>query len=194
MAAHLLKTGQVDLAFFGGAIPIPAIHNYFRPDASRFRFVSIGASKAIAMRNHQYTVFSIPAMGYIGNPPFPRKDIETIASVASLVGRVGLEDELGEGTTYRMTKALFDSRSYLVNKHPYLQEMSESFSSAEPEYPLFEGSADYYSRNRPIVWDMVTLYVSSVFSLIFLILTVASYVTTRKTAAMTAFSKEDARR
>lgn len=180
IAAHSLKTGQVDLAFFGGAIPIPAIHNYFLPDATLFRFVPIGASKAIALRNHQYTVFTIPAMGYIGNPPFPRKDIETIASVASLVGRASLEEELGEGAMYKMTKALFDSRSYLVNSHSYLRTMSERFSSAEPEYPLFEGSSDYYNRNRPIVWDMVTLYVSSVFSLIFLLLTVTSFVGRRR--------------
>jgi hypothetical protein len=74
------------------------------------------------------------------------------------------------------TKALFDSRSYLITEHPYLQHMSERFSKEEPEYPLFDGATDFYNRYRPIAWDMVTLYVSTVFSLLFLSLTVISFV------------------
>lgn len=178
-AAHLLKTGQLDMAFFGGAIPIPAINNYFEYDAERFRFVSVGASKAIAMRKPQYSVFTIPAMSYRGSPPFPREHVVTIASVASLVGRTDLEERIGESAIYGMTKALFDARSYLVNRHPYLQKMSESFSAEEPEYPLFEGSKNYYGRNRPIVWDKVALFVSSLFSLIFLIVTIMTFAAGR---------------
>ncbi len=148
--ANELKTGNMDVTFFGGAIPIPA-----------------------------YRVFTIPAMSYLGSPPIPREDIVTIASVDSLVGRSDLEEKLGKSKLYRMTKALFDSRSYLVNRYPYINNMSDKFSSKQTEHPLFNGPAGYYARNRPIVWDLVTLWVSSIFSLIFLFITLISHASAR---------------
>lgn len=180
VGADELKTGNMDIAFFGGAIPIPSVEKYFVGDASQFRFVPISASKAISMRYPAYRVFTIPAMSYLGSPPFPRGEIVTIASVASLVGRSDLEEKLGKSKFYRMTKALFDSRSYLVNQYPYLNKMSDKFSSEETEHPLFNGSAGYYARNRPIVWDLVTLWVSSIFSLLFLFITLISYASARR--------------
>lgn len=179
-AAHLLKTGRVDLAFFGGAIPIPAINNYFQEDATRFRFVTLLAAEAIVVRKPQYETFSIPARSYMGSPPFPREDISTIASIASLVGRTDLEERVGEDSIYKMTEALFNNRSYLVSRFPYLHKMSQNWSPQEPEYPLYEGSTNYYLRDEPIVWDKVTLYVSSFFSVIFLVLTIINYTASRR--------------
>lgn len=178
---HMLRTGNLDIAFFGGAIPIPSIEDAFVEDARLYQFIPIDASNALSLR-YPYVVTTIPAMSYMGNPPFPRVDVVTIASVASLVGRAGIEEELGEGKMYKMTKALFDSRSYLVNLHPYLSHMSERFSSEEPEHPLYDGSASYYNRNQPIVWDAITLYTSTLFSLIFLGLTWYTFIVGRREA------------
>jgi TRAP transporter TAXI family solute receptor len=187
--AHMLRTGNLDIAFFGGAIPIPSIENYFVEDARQFRFIPIDASKALSIR-YPYTVSIIPAMSYMGRPPFPRDDIVTIASVASLVGRADLEESLEKGEVYKMTKALFDSRSYLINQFPYLSKMSERFSSEKPEHPLFDGSADYYNRNQPIVWDAITLYISTSFSLIFLVLTLSTFIAGRREAAIKQSPKD----
>ena len=115
-------------------------------------------------------------MSYLGNPPFPDTETLTIASYASLVGRSEVKESLGNSKLFRMTEALFKSRGYLINKYPYLASMTESFSSGYPEYPLYDGSIDYYSRNKPIAWDLVTLWVSSMFSLIFLVITIISFL------------------
>ena len=79
-----------------------------------------------------------------------------------------------------MTRALLDSATYLSNRYPYMAAMTETFASNSPEYSLFEGSLDYYDRNKPIPWDMVTLWVSSAFSLIFLTITLFQYYPPRR--------------
>ena len=86
-AAIMLRKGDVDLAFFGGGVPVSAVAKHLLEGASHYRFIPIDFAEAIELRFPPMSVFLIPAGSYQANPPFPQTDIKTIATTASLVGR-----------------------------------------------------------------------------------------------------------
>ena len=175
-AAIMLRKGDVDLAFFGGGVPVSAVAKHLLEGASHYRFIPIDFAEAIELRFPPMSVFLIPAGSYQANPPFPQTDIKTIATTASLVGRTDLVERIGNDKLYKIVEALHGNKSYMVNRFPAIDQMTEEFAIDNPEHPLFSAAAEYHNRNKPVDWDRYTFLVSSLFSIIFLILSIATTI------------------
>lgn len=153
--AESLRDGDVDLAVFGGAMPLPAITAHLREGADRYRFVDIEFADAIELMHPPLFAHEIPPGAYTAHPPFPSRRISTVASYGILVARADVEDRIPRPLIYALTESLFSNRGTFVDMMPAMQLLSEDESGKYTGYPLLSGAHRYYMRSRPFNWELL---------------------------------------
>ena len=100
----------------------------------------------------------------------------TVSSFNAFVGRSDLGELIGERGVFELTETLFKNRGHLVEKVPAANQMREDFARSNPEYPRFAGATKFYEWHKAFNWNVLALFISSLFSFIFLGLTVYSLI------------------
>jgi TRAP transporter TAXI family solute receptor len=171
--AQKLRTGAADIGFFGGALPLPAVEDQLLEGQDRYQFVEIEFAAAIAGRFPPLFEYTIPTAAYWANPPFPDRDILTVASHMTLVGAADLETRIGRHLTYELTASIYRNRGTFAAKLPAMQTLNENTSTKAPYYQLFAGADLFYQRREPFNWAPLSFalsFVGLVVSLVFSIL------------------------
>ncbi|HYE12585.1 MAG TPA: TAXI family TRAP transporter solute-binding subunit [Patescibacteria group bacterium] len=137
-AASRLKTGEVD-----GIIDATGIGSSWLIDVignEKFKLISLTDDeiKQVSSKYPEFSKIKIPAGSYQGQ----KEDIYTVSSWTVLAVSESLSDEL----VYNMTKALFDNKDALVEKHKYFKDLAPENIKDAVIAPMHPGALKYYKE------------------------------------------------
>lgn len=137
-AASRLKTGEVD-----GIIDATGIGSSWLIDVigdEKFKLISLTDDEIqqISSKYKEFSKIKIPAGSYNGQD----EDVYTVSSWTVLAVSESLSDDL----VYKMTKALFDNKSLLVEKHKYFSDLAPENINGAIIAPLHPGAERYYKE------------------------------------------------
>lgn len=153
VAGKQLQSGQADMGFFligYGQSAIGSLAN-----GGTTKLVSIDRAEGITTAFPSLIKAKIPAGAYAAKEPFPKKDVETIASKELLVCR----SDLDERTAYKIVETIFNSSNKIVRNFTLLTQLSRIDSEHNFYYPIHPGAALFYRHETlppPFTAAMVT--------------------------------------
>ena len=109
------------------------------------RLVEIEQSGALGLKQPAIGAGVIPRGSYRGSPALPEQDLDTAVVNRLLVGRA----DLGEGIVYRVTKAIYDNRSEILERSllaGFIGPLPDDSSSVIVAHP---GARTWYDREKP---------------------------------------------
>ena len=138
-AADMLKNGDADVAFMGGAVPVPAVVS--AASTHKVAFVPFDPA-AVAKLAEQYPFFRatpVPADKY----SFLEADFQAISC-----GEMQLvcASALPEQTVHDFTKALWEQRAEVVKSHPAGRAINEKNAARDVGTPFHPGAAKFYGE------------------------------------------------
>lgn len=142
-ANFAMEEGQVDVVF---RVRAPG-NNVIREliGDKNVQLVPIDQAQALSLKQPAISSGLVPRGSYRGSPILPAQDLETAVVDRLLVARADLD----EGLVYRVTKAIYDNRSEILDRSLLagfigpLPDDSDSVITAHP------GARAWYEREKP---------------------------------------------
>ncbi len=142
-ANFAMEQGQVD-AVFRVRAPGNAMIRELIGD-KQLRLVEIDQSDALGLKQPAISSGIIPRGSYRGSPALPDRNLDTAVVNRLLVARADLD----EGMIYRVTKAIYDNRSEILERSllaGFIGPLPDDSSSVITAHP---GARAWYDREKP---------------------------------------------
>lgn len=137
-AADALKDGNVEAAFLTAGTPTAAVTDLSTTHSVRIVPIDPAVAQRLIADFPFYNQVSIPAGTYRNQSD----DVETVAVMAMLTVRKGLDDDL----VYNITKALFENLDMLAAAHSRGGDVMLETAKDGMSLELHPGAARYYSE------------------------------------------------
>jgi len=134
-----LKNGDVDVAFLGGAVPIPAVAS--AASTHKIAFVPFDPAAVTALSDSYpfFRPFKIPKDKYA----FLDADFQAIScGEMQLIGATSLDEQM----VYDFTKYLYEQRAAVVKGHPAGKAINEKNAARDVGTTFHPGAAKYYKE------------------------------------------------
>ena len=155
-ANFAMVQGQVD-AVFRVRSPGNAVIRSLIGDHS-MRIVPIMQSEALALQQPAISAGIIPRGSYRGYPALPEADLPTAVLDRLLVARAGLDEHL----VYRLTRAIFEQRSELLERSKLAGFIGPLAGGAGEVVQSHPGARRYYDREKPSFFQTNMRFASAV--------------------------------
>lgn len=136
-SVDMLKNGDVDVAFLGGAVPIQAVVQAASTHEVAFVPFDQAAVESLSESYPFYRPYTIPADKY----SFLDKDFQAIScGEMQLIGSSLLDEQ----TVYDFTKLLWEQRAEVVKGHPAGRAINEKNAARDVGTEFHPGAAKFY--------------------------------------------------
>jgi len=136
-SVDMLKNGDVDVAFLGGAVPIQAVVQAASTHEIAFVPFEPSAVSALAESYPFFRPFTIPKEKY----GFLDADFQAMScGEMQLIGASSLDEQ----TVYDFTKYLYEQRAEVVKGHPAGRAINEKNAARDVGTEFHPGAAKYY--------------------------------------------------
>ena len=133
-----LRAREIDAAFIVAGTPTPAITELCRSDTAFLVPIDPITQKRLLDACPFYTICTIPADSYRGQP----EAVKTVGVTATLVASADADDE----DIYSLTSALFQNKDALASIHGKGSELSPETAAEIRTAPFHPGAVRYYQE------------------------------------------------